>query len=240
MTSGHPDGEPESLGLTVCRLLFDPAAGRFRHRGRTGIGIRAALFVELVLDGRLTGAQCPQAVGSGTTGDRLSDSLHRAVASRRPVRWKRWYGHVHADLAAAAEELQRLGTWHRDSGTGRLIDTRADLAATQARRVGELLGISTQARQTVQPGGMPVLPDLGLDEAALVLLGVGGGVSGSRPRPRAALAELDLLLPPDQATGRWRGRSASEPPSERTVVRAAVRAALEAMRARAGSRFLSG
>jgi hypothetical protein len=89
------------------------------------------------------------------------------------------------------------------------------------------------------------------DELAVVLLVLGAGLQGQRPRPRAALTALDKLLPADEPTPRWQsallpegglrgGGAGAGGPSQRTVLRSVLRAALEAMRSRAGARFLSG
>ena len=76
-------GGSEPLGVAVCRLSLDPVRGRVRHPIQVGVAIRAALFVELALAGRLVGARWPEAIGDSDTGAMMLDSVHSAVANRR-------------------------------------------------------------------------------------------------------------------------------------------------------------
>ncbi|MCW2522124.1 MAG: hypothetical protein JWO63_459 [Frankiales bacterium] len=270
--SGEPALEP--LALTVGRLCLPPAddaggggasgaggggGARLRHQSRVGIAIRAGLFVELIAEGRLTGARWPQAVGyalgaAPLESAGLADSLQRAVAGRPQVRWRRWYSHVETDLVAARTALVESGAWSlaeagdagatagvRASLRAPILDLDPALTQRQADQARDVL-LTAQSKR-------PASGSASAEELALVLLSVGAGLQGRRPRPRAALSVLDQLLPPDEASRRWQSALLPEPgrrggdrslPSERTVLRAALRAALEAMRARAGSRLLSG
>ena len=162
--------EPDRIGLAVCRLGLNAGSGRIQHPVQLGIAIRGALFAELVLDGRLRGSRVPTVAGPSDTGNKLADSVHRAVSSRRPTPWKRWYSHVRADLEAATAALVSGGVW-RDEGSGRFIDTDPELANGQAAGIAELLRLSVPPAE---------------DEDAVVALLVGGaGPLGGRPRPRA-------------------------------------------------------
>ena len=64
MSMTESDSEP--LGVTVCRLSLDPARGRIRHPHQVGIAIRAAMFTELALAGRLVGGPGPRRSASPT------------------------------------------------------------------------------------------------------------------------------------------------------------------------------
>lgn len=114
---------PEPIGVAVCRLSLDPVRGRLRHPLQVGIAIRAGMFAELTLAGRVIGRNWPEAVGESRTGNPLPDAVHRAVANRGPVSWRRWYSHVHADRKAAVDYLVESGRWQRDGK--RIIDPQA-------------------------------------------------------------------------------------------------------------------
>lgn len=236
---------PEPLALTVCRLCLGPADTTLRHRSRVGIGVRAALFADLIAQQRIVGARWPRtspATGFGAepvAAPSLADALYSAVGSRPQVRWRRWFSHVEADVAAATAGLITSGAWSRPDGRA-ITDLDPALTDRQADAARDLL-LSAQS-------GRPLNPEQGVDERVVVLLSLGAGLQGGRPRPRAALSVLDKLLPADQSSPRWTsalipegvGLGGDSPGvSERTVLRTALRSALEAMRARAGSRFLS-
>jgi hypothetical protein len=204
----------ESLGLTVCRLGLDPTTGRIAHPDHLGIAIRGALFAELVLDGRLRGVTVPRVDGPSETGNRLADSVHRAVSGRGPMPWKRWFSHVGADLEAATGALVEGGAW-QVQGPKRYADTDPELTAAQAARVAEIL-------RHPEPGPAA-------DEIVVALLVGAAGPRGDKPRPRARLAQVDPLLPLHP-----------EIKERQESARAALRAALRAIRGRAFLRLLSG
>jgi len=158
--------DTEQLALAVCRLSWY-APGRVRHPHQVGIAVRAALFTELARTGRLVGRIRPEAIGESDTGNPLPDALHRAVATRRPALWKRWFSHVDADRRAATEALVAAGHWQADGR--RLIDVEAAATALRQRQVQELLA-TKQAPDT-------------LDQVLLVLL-AGGHGAATRPAPR--------------------------------------------------------
>lgn len=159
--------EREQLALAVCRLAWY-APGRVRHPHQVGIAVRAALFTELARTGRLVGRIRPEAIGESDTGNPLPDALHRAVANRRPVLWKRWFSHIDADRQVAVEALVAAGHWQADGR--RLVDVAAAETALRQRQVQEMLA-------TKQP------PDT-LDQVLLVLLAGGHGAASARPAPR--------------------------------------------------------
>jgi hypothetical protein len=204
----------ESLGLTVCRLGLDPDSGRIRNRVQVGMAIRGALFVELALSDRLTGAKAPRAIGESGTGGGLADAVHAAVADRRLTRWKRWFSHTGADVDAAVSALVNAGSW-RSERPGRYIDNQAELTAAQAEQVNLLLISSAM----VVPGGV--------EDAVVALLAGGAGLFGGRARPRTQLTQLDRLLVPRLPAAE----------SQRQPIQSAVRHSLRAMRGRGGLRL---
>jgi Golgi phosphoprotein 3 (GPP34) len=205
--------DTEQLALAVCRLSLNPARGRLRHPHQVGIAVRAALFTDLARAGRLVGRVRPEAVGESDTGNPLPDALHRAVASRRPALWKRWYSHVDADRRAATEALIAAGRWHAQGG--RLVDADPGATALQQQRVTELL----MAKQA---------PDA-LDLTLLVLLAGGHGAASGRPAPTRSRRLAKLWLEPQLPTAGHGG--------DATV--AAVFYALSAMRRASSVPFLS-
>ncbi|MGX7680702.1 GPP34 family phosphoprotein [Jatrophihabitans sp. DSM 45814] len=228
----------ESLALTVCRLTLETESGRIRHQTHAGVAIRAALFVELLMDERLAGAARPVAVGPSETGNKLADSVHRAVATRGALPWKRWFGHVQADLDAATHRLIESGQWVRPGGAvdgrtrngARFLDAYPALTATQTGGVAGLLS----SAQTTNSAAFAV--QVGTANAAVALLATGAGPAGERPRPKVALSRLDSLLPSERLL-----TAAGYPcVADQDAIRAVVSAALVAMRGRAGSRFFSG
>jgi hypothetical protein len=174
----------DQLSLSVCRLALDPVRGRIRHQHQVGIAVRAALFAELIADGRLVGGRWPEPVGESDTGNPLPDAVHRAVAARGPAAWKRWYSHVEADRTAATEALLASGRWRLQDG--RLVDEDAGSTVTEQQRVRALLAARTP------PEELPV--------SLLVLLVGGYGVGGSRPAPRRSHKLVKSWLEPQLRT----------------------------------------
>jgi hypothetical protein len=131
--------------------------------------------------------------------------------------------------------LLRLGIWDREP-SGRLVDREPGLRLAQSDRINQLMGAARSAGSS--------FADLPAEDAAVALLGTGTGLLGGRPRPRAALSQLERILPSTsgrpQLRAAFRARGEVALPDERDVLRAAVRAALTAMRGQAGARFMSG
>jgi hypothetical protein len=174
---------PEPLGVSVCRLSLDLGRGRFRHQRQVGIAIRAAMFAELSLGGRLVGLNGPEAVGDSDTGSPLLDSVHRAVANRSTIGWRRWFNHVDADRMAATGHLLQSGVW-RSQGR-RIVDNTGGRTLLEQRQVA----LAVSADQ--------VPPDV--TEAILVLLVAAAGGTG-RPLPRRCRRLARSWLPPLLAT----------------------------------------
>jgi hypothetical protein len=179
----------EPLGVTICRLSLDPVRGRIRHPLQVGIAIRAGMFAELTLAGRVIGRNWPEAVGESITGNPLPDAVHRAVANRGPVNWRRWYSHVQADRRAAVDYLVKSGRWQLDGK--RIVDPQAAETVLEQQEV----------MRTINTGETP--PDLHTMVVRLLVAGAGGT---GRPAPRRSWrlfkAWLPALLPegPNHAT----------------------------------------
>jgi hypothetical protein len=252
-----------AIGLTICRLSLDTSHGAVRHRTQVGIAIRAGLFVDLTLAGRLRGDRWPSPVDSygaavdGTDGATdpegedtahapMTESLLQAVLQRGPTNWKRWYSHTGADVDGAVRALTRDGRFRADPA-GRLSHDEPD-------RIAELI-LRVTAVMEAAPAGGPIGGRLGplatpgvreapstgvnLADAAVALLATAAGMAGQRPHPRQALARLNGLLPNSPAAFPMPFDVAGRPTAAQTV-RAAVRAAMQAARRQSGIRFLSG
>ena len=186
MTDGNT---AEPLGVTICRLSLDPVRGRIRHPLQVGIAIRAGMFAELTLAGRVIGRNWPEAVGESITGNPLPDAVHRAVANRGPVNWRRWYSHVQADRQAAVDYLVKSGRWQLDGK--RIVDPQAAETVLEQQEV----------MRTINTGETP--PDLHTMVVRLLVAGAGGA---GRPAPRRSWrlfkAWMPALLPegPNHAT----------------------------------------
>lgn len=206
-------GDTEQLALAVCRLSLNPARGRLRHPHHVGIAVRAALFTELAGAGRLVGVHHPQVVGESDTGNPLPDALHRAVASRKPAAWRRWYNHVEADRQAATDALIEAGRWRSEDR--QLVDLDPASTVLQQQRVAELLAAK-------QP------PDT-RELALLVLLAGGHGAGQLRPAPRLSRRLVKPWLVPQLRTAGHGG----------DATLAALRAGFAAMRRANAVPFLS-
>lgn len=209
--------EPEEpLGIEVCRLSLDLGRNRIRHARQVGIAIRAAIFVDLALAGRVAGRNWPEALGDSDTGNPLPDAVHRAVAGRRrSTSWRHWFNHVDADRQAATARLAEREIWSVD---GRRISDNTN---------GRTLLDQQRARQVVERDGDA--PD-DVREAVLVLLLLAAGGSGRRPMPRRARKLAKAWLPPMLATS---GRSGD-------AIWSALEAALRQIHRSAPVRMLSG
>jgi hypothetical protein len=177
----------EPLGLAVCRLSLDPVRGRIRHPHQVGIAIRAAMFTELALAGRLVGRHWPEVVGESDTGSRLLDAVHAAVAGHRPTRWRRWYSHVDADRTAAVDALVESGRWRLEGK--RIVDSDP--------------GSTVVDQQTIRHVLQQAEPPADLTSVILALL-VGGSGGAGRAAPRRTRKLARAWLPPHLLTS---GRS---------------------------------
>jgi len=201
--SGAEPREP--LGVRVCRLSLDPVRGRLRHPLQVGIAIRAAMFAELILAGRVIGRAWPQPVGESDTGDKLPDAVHRAVSGRRPIGWRRWFSHVDADRRAAIDYLVAAGRWQLDGK--RIVDPQA----------GETVLEQRELHRTMAAGELAA--DVPTMLTWLLVYGAGGA---GRPAPRRAWrlakAWLPTVVPGDRGDALFQ--------SMRAALRAIRRAAM--------------
>ena len=197
----------EPAALLVCRLGLDPVRGRIRRHTQVGIAVRAALFAELALSGRLIGGRFPHPVGESVIGQPLPDAVHAAVVARRPTPWKRWFNHVDPDREAATTALVTAGRWRVENG--RIVDTAAGATVVEQQRIAQLLA----SRQPAE--------DLSLTIVAV--LAAGYGVGDRRAAPRTAGRLVKSWLRPQLAA------SGADPAAEEAVL-ASTGAALVAMR----------
>lgn len=204
---GKPAAAAEPIALLVCRLGLDPVRGRVRRRLRVGIAVRAALFAELALSGRLIGSRFPYPVGESVTGRPLLDAVHAAVVARRPTPWQRWFNHVDADREAATAALVTAGRWRM--ADGRIVDDAAGATVIEQQRIAQVLA-----------GRQP--PDE-LSLTIVALLAAGYGVGDRRAAPRAAGRLVKPWLAPQLA-------NCGADTAEQEAVLASTRAALVAMR----------
>lgn len=247
MTGSGPGSGPDNreagdldpgyaLALTVCRLALEPTSGRIRHTGRVGIAVRGALFAELALAGRLIGIRAPRALDASDVTGEPADSLHKAVVAHRIKPYKRWFSHTTVDVEAALRALARHqlitpaehGGW-RDIDPGLVAEQSVQASQLVAMTPTQGLGRTFfgRARLAGPASARPDRPSVPTEDAVVALLATGAGLGGGRPRPRAALASLNGLLPPSDDV-------------RIATARAAVHFSLRAVRGQAGLRFLSG
>ena len=109
---GHNRGVPDRLATELLLIARDPATGRLRRPRRLDIGLRAALFADLLLDQRIADAYGSPL--SSTSPNPATASWTRwPVPSRggRKVAWWRWFRHVRADRDVLVAELVEAGRW---------------------------------------------------------------------------------------------------------------------------------
>jgi hypothetical protein len=173
---------PDRIAVDLLRLARDPVSGRIRHRGSLDIALRAALFAELALDGKIVDeGNAPALTSAEPTGDRIFDAILRTVGARPKVTWRRWFHHVSADRAALCAELVDAGRWESMRGwRAAFSDAKPD--EVQAN-VLELERVARFERAPRDPR-----------EAVLTLLAIACGALGRRPRPAAVRRELKLVF----------------------------------------------
>jgi hypothetical protein len=172
---------PQRIATQLLLLGRNPVTGRLRHVRVLDIGLRAALFCDLVLAGRMVSRDgAPFAFGVTDTGDHVLDTVAHAVSARQNVQWWRWYRHVRTDRLELVRELVDCGRWsERGSGPIRRYDDAEELAP-QALAL-HLRGVVAAAQ----------IRDA--REGVLAALTVMCGTNG-RPDPRALRSELKPLL----------------------------------------------
>jgi hypothetical protein len=177
--------EPEPSTRLATQLLLlgrNPATGRLVHPRVLDIGLRAALFSELILQGRMVSRDgAPFVFGETEHGDHILDSVARAVHKRQNVQWWRWYRHVRADRQILIKELLDSGRWTQRRGMPfpRYDDTDELAPQARAARLDAIVrgnGEITDAR-----------------EGTLAVLTVMCGTRG-RPNPRALRKDLKPLV----------------------------------------------
>lgn len=179
-----PDQFDHSNRLATQLLLIgrSPATGRLHHPRVLDIGLRAATFSELILQGRLISRDgAPFVLGDAQSGDHVLDTIATAVSRREHVQWWRWYRHSRSDRLELIRELVACGRWtRRRRGMFPSFDDADDLAAQavaqrleHAQRTAEI----ADARQGV-----------------LAVLSAMCGTNGRRPDPRSLRKELKPLL----------------------------------------------
>jgi hypothetical protein len=163
----------ERLATQLLRIARDPATGRLHYPGSLAAGLRAALFTDLILAGRVGEDRGgPRARGGSDTGDRILDAVHRTVGDHPHVAWWRWFRHVRADRIALVDELVTAGRWTARGGVRAAYDD-AD--------AGGALELAL-ATQRVADGAVAPADSR---QAVLAVLTLMVGATGGRPHPRA-------------------------------------------------------
>jgi Golgi phosphoprotein 3 (GPP34) len=174
---------PDRTATTLLRLARDPRTGRLRHPSALDVGLRASLFADLVLSGRVISEErAPLPTPADPTGDAFLDALRDAVAARPRVAWLRWFRHVHSDRGAIVSELVAQGRWTPTGG--RLRPTYRDDAHAEIVELSRHVAAVAEQRRT---------PDDGY-QVILAIIATLCGAVGGRPRPRALRRELRPLL----------------------------------------------
>jgi hypothetical protein len=173
---------PDRIAVDLLRMARDPGSGRIKHRGSLDIALRAALFAELALNGKLVDqVNAPSLTSDDPTGDRILDAIRGAVQARPNVTWRRWFRHVRVDRTALSAELVDAGRWRR---------TRSWPATFADAKPEEAQALAFEINRVVTFDRAPV----DSREAVLALLAVSSGATGRRPRPAAVRRELKSLL----------------------------------------------
>jgi hypothetical protein len=180
-----PTPTPPAGERTATRLLIlsrDLASGRLRNPRALDVGLRAALFTDLIRGGHLTNRNStPLAVDESATGDRLLDAVLATVVRRPRVGWRRWYRHVHVDQVACVGELVESGRWTRKPGPlPRYADNQPDAALEAWEHTTQVLALR---RDPVDE-----------QDAAVAILAALSGAVGGRRRAKAIEKELGPLL----------------------------------------------
>lgn len=173
---------PDRLATQLLLIARDPGSGRLRHPTSLDIGLRAALFTDLLLAERITAQRGgPYAETAEESDDRILDAVQRAVVRRPGVAWWRWFRLVRVDRIALVDELVGSGRW---TATGGVRPHYGDEQAGAAlERSEHLRRVATLQIAPADPG-----------EAVLAALTTMCGSITGRPHPRALRRELVPLL----------------------------------------------
>jgi Golgi phosphoprotein 3 (GPP34) len=185
------DAPTDRLATQLLRVARDPGSGRLRHPGSLAIGLRAALFTDLVLLGRV--GQDGPGPGVGpmpATEDRILEAVARTVERRPRVAWWRWYRHVRPDTEALVGELVAAGRWTERPGNR----TRAAYDDADEAGLAELTHATMQVAESLTA-------PRDARQAILAILTVMCGSITGRPRPRALRRDLKPLLRTASTTG---------------------------------------
>ncbi|MEP6599031.1 MAG: GPP34 family phosphoprotein [Actinomycetota bacterium] len=173
---------PDRTATTLLRLARDPRSGQLRRGSALDVGLRAALFTDLVFAGHVISAsRAPSAVTDHGTGDRFLDILRDAVARRPAVSWPRWFRHVRSDRSALIDELVEQRRWQQQSAGLR-----------PSFRDGEPEGILELGRHLRAVAAHHADPVDARDAALAALCKICGALD--RPEPRAIRKDLQPLL----------------------------------------------
>jgi hypothetical protein len=172
------------LATDLLLISRNPATGRLRHRAALEKGLRAALFVELVLARLIVDEQgAPHAMSADPLDDRVLSSVLSTVARKPGVAWRRWFHLVSADRDVLIEALVADGRWlpARDLvGRRGWRDTAQDATLELTHT---MLAVANDRE-----------PPADREQALLaILMTLCGSVTG-RPRPRELRRRLAPLL----------------------------------------------
>jgi hypothetical protein len=173
---------PDRIAVDLLRMARDPATGRIRHRSALDISLRAALFAELALNGKIVDeVNAPTLTSGELTGDRIFDAILRTVQERPTVTWRRWFRHVSADRAVLCAELVDAGRWEPTRGwPAAFSDAKPEEAQAIAFEIQRVAKFERAPRDS--------------REAVLTLLAISSGALGRRPRPAAVRRELKSVF----------------------------------------------
>lgn len=173
---------PDRIAVDLLRMARNPASGRIRHPASLDVALRAALFAELALNGRLVDQlNAPALTSDEPTGDHIFDTIRRTVAARPNVTWRRWFRHVRVDRAALCAELVEAGRWERTRGwPAAFSDAKSEEAQALAFEINRIVRFERAPADS--------------REAVLTLLAISCGAVGRRPRPAAVRRELKSVL----------------------------------------------
>lgn len=173
---------PDRIAVDLLRMARNPATGRIRYVSALDVALRAALFAELALNGRVVDQlSAPALTSDEPTGDHIFDAVRRTVAARPNVAWRRWFRYVRVDRVGLSAELVEAGRWER---------TRRWPAVFRDAKPEEVQALAYEVNRVASLERAPA----DSREAVLTLLAVCCGAIGRRPHPAAVRRELTSVL----------------------------------------------